>query len=205
MLSTPLLLALPSAAVASARWLRSSPAARRRRKGLRNRALSRGDKWLRSHGVLPPELELPSQSLTSAGPIIELVAVGRFVVLSSRRYRKKPHINVGELSASLEAKSHHGTAEPSSRCLLFGDSQIATCAMLKGRSSSPSLNSLLERSLPTLLGNDTYSLPSWAPSASNPADDPTRDRPLREPSREPRWWADVDAGNFVEFDNTFGH
>lgn len=75
----------------------------------------------------------------------------------------------------------------------------ATC---KGRSSSPALNSVLQRSLPAHLGLGIYSSGGYIPSAYNPSDDPTRGVALRESDIHfPAWWVDMENGNMQTFDD----
>eukprot|EP00971_Amphidinium_carterae_P071684 1417899-Amphidinium_carterae.2 len=50
----------------------------------------------------------------------------------------------------------------------------------KGRSSSRQLNSVLQRALGLRLVHGLEPLPMWVPSATNPADDPTRGVKIRK-------------------------
>ena len=69
--------------------------------------------------------------------------------------------------------------------MLGADSQVALAVLVKGGSSSPSLNDLMRRSLPTVLGEGLYGSYGHVPSLANVADDPTRGAPLRKPQRMP--------------------
>ena len=125
-----------------------------------------------------------------------------FRLLKQKKATSSRHINVGELRASLAAEEKLAKATPCSRELICMDSQVCLGALIKGRSASPSLNWELSCSLPTMLGYDCYSDYCYFESSLNPADDPTRRRPLREPTCElPAWWLDVCTGNFSEFDS----
>ena len=61
---------------------------------------------------------------------------------------KRRHINVGEVRAALRAEGSVGQRWPGCRFLQLLDSQVATACLVKGRSSSRSLNRELRRSLP---------------------------------------------------------
>ncbi len=81
------------------------------------------------------------------------------------------------------------------------DSQVALGCIGKGRSSSPSLNWELARSLPNALGSDTYSELAYYNTHINPADAPTRGRVIPSPVvLPPLWWQDLLAGIFESFD-----
>ena len=68
------------------------------------------------------------------------------------------------------------------RCVLLVDSRAAVGAWTKGRSSSRQLNRLLRRSLGwQLAGRKSLHL-VWIRSEANPADHPSRGRPIPEPS-----------------------
>ncbi|CAE7913453.1 unnamed protein product, partial [Symbiodinium necroappetens] len=81
---------------------------------------------------------------------------------------------------------------------------VALGALGKGRSSSSAINRELRRSLPALpaqLGYESYLDLMYYASAENPADDGTRNVPLRAPCEElPHWWAAALQGEFAELD-----
>ena len=52
------------------------------------------------------------------------------------------------------------------RCSFALDSQVALGALVKGRSSSGALNSLLRRSLPVYLGSDLYPTYGFYPTST---------------------------------------
>lgn len=81
------------------------------------------------------------------------------------------------------------------------DSQVALGALVKGRSSSKALNKELQRSLRPTLRSDIYGYHVYFDTKYNPADDPTRDHPLRRPELPlPPWWTPVCRGFAPEFD-----
>ena len=77
--------------------------------------------------------------------------------------------------------------------------------IVKGRSSSASLNTLLRKSLPNLLGHGLYGNYGYVPSLANVADDPTRSVKIRSPQRIPIF--DLKAslrGDFSSLDEWLG-
>ena len=78
---------------------------------------------------------------------------------------------------------------------------MAAGAVCKGRSASPALNRELRKSLANVLGCGIYSTPGYVRSKSNPADDPTRGKPLRFPDVElPAWWLASCCGDHSKLD-----
>ena len=91
---------------------------------------------------------------------------------------------------------------PGSRYLHLQDSQVSLACMVKGRSSSRSLNFELRRSLPQHLTNRIRPAYGFLKSAYNPADDPTRDVEIRSAWGDvPAWLAGALRGEFAELDN----
>ena len=92
-------------------------------------------------------------------------------------------------------------AGPGCRFLQLLDSQVATACLVKGRSSSRSLNRELRRSLPDHLIQQTHPRYGFIRPRFNPSDDPTRDVPLRKPSEPlPSWWESASRGDFAQLD-----
>ena len=172
-------------------------------KGAWTRLLTPQSAWLRSHDLLEPQNELPGDDEGyRASPLYcALAACPRYSELWSREYKSRVHINVAELDAFLREERRSGARRPCSR-LLFGiDSQVTIGCVAKGRSASPRLNQLLERSIPDVLGFQSYSAPLYFPSHLNPSDDPTRGKAVRGPSMElPGWWLRLLEGDPSELD-----
>lgn len=101
--------------------------------------------------------------------------------------RHRRHINLLELHAVLEVERRSALRRPSSRILIGIDSQVVLGALLKGRTASPPLNRMLQRSLPHALGGDLYGSYGYVPSLANVADDPTRGAAIRPPSYRTGW------------------
>ena len=145
-------------------------------KGAWTRLLTPQSAWLRSHDLLEAHRELPGDDeVYRASPLYcALAACPRYSELWSREYKSRVHINVAELDAFLREERRSGARRPCTR-LLFGiDSQVTIGCVAKGRSASPRLNQLLEKSIPDVLGFQSYAAPLYFPSHLNPADDPTR-------------------------------
>ena len=92
------------------------------------------------------------------------------------------HINVKELRASrmyvrrrVRESYRSGTR---ARVIILSDSRAAVGALSHGRSPSPIFNNGLRLMLPQLLGTGLSANFLWVPSESNPADAPSRHRPL---------------------------
>ena len=68
------------------------------------------------------------------------------------------------------------------------DSRVTLCAVSKGRSAARALVPLLERVGMTAIAAALYLGFLFSPTRFNAADDPTRDRAVRDPSRPPPEW-----------------
>ena len=160
--------------------------------------------WLRMKQQLLVEEELPNDTdIYDVHPMWEVLARHPTYIESWRRpYGRSCHINVGELEARLRDEARLGATASSVRCLFGLDSQVALGCLIKGRSSSPSLNTLLLRSLPIYVGSDLYGLYGYFPSALNQADHPTRGACPTPPDMDkPHWWDELAAGDARLFDD----
>ena len=81
-------------------------------------------------------------------------------------YTKK-HINIIELQSILEVEDRPAKRHQDCPYLLGSDSQVAVAVIVKGRSSSASLNTLLRKSLPNVLGNRLYGNYGFIPCLAN--------------------------------------
>ena len=173
------------------------------KKSVWSKLLGPASEWLRKKGLLAPELELPDpDERFSSNPLWLTLAEGLTYKKQFCRLRNPlHHINIGELRSFLHSEYLHGRKSPSSRELFGLDSQVVLGAVLKGRSSSAAMNRELCRSIPTVLAYDTYSELMYFETAANRGDDPTRDRPIRGPSRRlPEWWIELSLGVTGQFD-----
>ena len=172
-------------------------------RGKWTRILPSSKRWLRGHGLLDPELEMPDGSVYGmATPFEQSIPAVQFRYKSSAKYRRRPHINIGECGALMDAERAAARERPCSRIVAVSDSQVVVGAATKGRSASPALNGRLQQGLATFLGGDIYTVLAWVPSAMNPGDDPTRDAPVRKPSAPlPDWWDEVASGEQALLDS----
>lgn len=172
-------------------------------KGLWNRLLSPDRSYLREKGLLEEDEELPEQKYAMHPAWEEIVSTQQFVAFGKVRERsKRQRINLGEISSALSAERLHGLLEPSSFYLHLQDSQVSLAALVKGRSSSASVNALLRSSIPHHVGQAVRPFYGFVRSALNPSDDPTRRAKIRRPTRAPSTWLrDLEAGSFEAFDD----
>ena len=118
-----------------------------------------------------------------------------------KKIRRRRHINIGEVEAALSAEEEMGKIQKNSFYVHLQDSQVSLAALVKGRSSSRSLNSPIKCSIPNHVLYNTRPFYGYVETSRNVADDPTRDRPLRPPVREKAsWLAGALAGDFRQMD-----
>ena len=144
--------------------------------------------WLRAKGRLEEDDELPDEKF-DCHPLFEILA--RCIPYKEtwrQQHKKQVHINIGELRAHLREESYLAPNSMSSRQLYGLDSQVSLGCLIKGRSSSKSLNQELLRSLPIMVGSDLYGFYMYYPSKLNRADGPTRKAPPPPPDKEKPHW-----------------
>ena len=113
------------------------------------------------------------------------------------------HINIGELRGMLKAEERHAQ-RGGGREIYALDSQVALGCLVKGRSSSARFTQqrTIVRSVPTMLMREMYSDGIYFETSINRADDPTRGKAIREPSRPlPACWEELSRGEFRGFDD----
>ena len=154
------------------------------------------------HGQLFEEEELPDGVPLVSHPIwLALAQALRFSLFQRKEVRRRRHINLSELESILEVEERLARSQGDIRYLLGSDSQVALAAILKGRSSSPSLNKVLQRGLATVIGSGLYGSYGYVPSLANVGDDPTRGVAVRSPERPvPEWLASALLGDFAVMD-----
>lgn len=158
---------------------------------------------LRARAELPVEDEVPDgEKRYHSHPLWQSLAEGlNFTVLYSKQKSGDRHINIGELRGMLRAEEKHAFSTPESREIYGLDSQVVLGSLIKGRSSSASLNAELSRSIPVMVLQDMYSEGIYFESSVNPADDPTRGKELRTAQRRlPPWWDQLARGEYEGFD-----
>ena len=125
----------------------------------------------------------------------EIVAGTQFEKRFLYRVREDDHINVSEAKAYMtEVRRASRDAKEHRKRRLYGlDSFVAIGAGSKGRASSRRLNPVYRSGAPTLLLCRMHSGFNHIRSAWNPADDPTRGKPVRVAQQRPAWAADASA------------
>jgi len=132
---------------------------------------------------MPPVIPKPCKEVE------ELVSCLPWHVTVNRDFKQQHHINVQEMrclgnEVRRLASSSNGSGI---RRVCFSDSMVASGAWAKGRSSSRALNFQLRQSLGWAVLGRVKLVPSWIGTKVNPADDPSRDAPLRTPDPVPAW------------------
>jgi len=175
-------------------------------RGAWSKLLTPWQSWLKSHGQLFEDEELPAGVPLVSHPLwLELAECLQFHLHHKKAVVSRKHINILELQSILEVEEKLARRRRDCRYVLGSDSQVALAVIVKGRSSSPSLNTLLRRSLPTLLGNGLYGHYGFVPSRANVSDDPTQGVDIRTPARVPIF--DLSAslrGDFSSLDTWLG-
>ena len=171
-------------------------------KGLWNRLLSPEASYLKQAGILDEEQELPKDSYRMHPAWEEVVSCCRFKQFGRiRRTRRRQHINLSEVQASLDAEKLLGRLQPNSYYIHLQDSQVSLACLVKGRSSSANINRLLRRSVPDYLASNVRPYFGYVRTKLNPADDPTRSAAVREPARQhASWWQEIGEEKFDGFD-----
>eukprot|EP00971_Amphidinium_carterae_P195244 3874301-Amphidinium_carterae.1 len=123
-------------------------------------------------------LRLPQRANDALNAFVES---SQFRAAASFSFRNKAHINRQELLAWLSGLRcvirHRLASQQRIFCII--DSMVCEHVIRKGRSSSRQLNAVLQRALGLRLVHGLEPLPMWVPSATNPADDPTRGVKIR--------------------------
>ena len=161
-----------------------------------------GKAWMKLHGSLEGTEELPDGFAYDTHPLWEMLArVPEYAENWRRPHRASSHINLTELAAHLKQEARIALKLSSVRVLYGLDSQVSLGALVKGRAASSSINNLLRRSLPVVLGSDMYGGYGYFPSAINRADGPTRGvAPPAPDMDEPSWWHFSQDVDYLAFD-----
>ncbi len=175
-------------------WMRGELHRHRLQKSTWVRLLSPYKAHLRRRGDLDAAEELPGGKPLSSHPLwSKLASCLQFDTVVKRQLRENIHINVGELNGMVAAEREAVRDKFPVRCFDLADSQVALGVWIKGRSSSIALNQVLQQSLAVHCGCGVISNGGYVASAENPADDPTRHVPIRQPvSPLPSWYPGED-------------
>ena len=175
------------------------------KKGTWSRLLPPGRAALRSKGKLDPADELPGLGLVSH-PLWSILARGLwYEEVWVAEVFGQPHINLLELKAFLKEEKRLCGLHQQKRCLSALDSQVCLGALVKGRSSSPSINRALRCSLAYPLGASFHNYFMYFLSEENRADGPSRHKKPDPPDVSvPSWFDEVQRGDFDSFDAWLG-
>lgn len=174
-------------------------------KGLWSRLLRPEQAYLREKDMLEPEEQLPedAEDHYEIHPIWqEACEVLPFRVFGEvKKVRRRRHINLGEIDAALKAEEIMGAEQSGSFYVHLQDSQVSLAALIKGRSSSRSINLRLKQSIPSHAGSGIKPFYGFVDSSRNPSDDPTRKREVRKPQRSAaQWFSKALEGDFGPLD-----
>ena len=151
--------------------------------------------------LVPEEPYPPRNWFEDPEWIGEIVNGCCFKELFRYKFKTPGHINVNETRTYKSLIKSLAKAEPDSRVVALLDSRVTIGASAKGRSSSYAICRVLQGTIPYVIGSGLYLGSLHCYSADNRADDPSRDRPVRPPSKElPRWFVDLQAGSTWRFD-----
>ena len=155
----------------------------------------------RGFGTLDPEDELPDSRYETHPLWILLARALQYGNSWREQVRRHTHINVLELRAHLRHERRLASSLRSMRVLFGLDSQVSLGCLIKGRSSSSSLNREMQKSMCHFVGSDLYDNYMYFPTAYNPSDGPSRDAEVPEPSLPlPEWWESLASGDTARFD-----
>eukprot|EP00435_Cladocopium_sp_Y103_P047077 s582_g13.t1 len=109
----------------------------------------------------------------------EVARSSSWSVHSCWEYKRQSHINILEEAAILRLVNILSRACKPQRAIAFVDSFVVRGATSKGRSASKALSTVLRRVGAMCVAAALYLTIPFVPTRLNPADDPTRDTPLR--------------------------
>lgn len=125
----------------------------------------------------------PSVFASTLGKTMEWTATAGY------SFRETSHINLQETRAlRREISRFASNSENRGQIqICLNDSRVVCGAVSKGRSSSYKLNGVLRGMLPFLIFADITLALLWTETDSNPADHPSRGRPIPRPLSMPNW------------------
>ena len=116
-------------------------------------------------------------------------------------FKRSGHINVNETRTYKTWLKAMCKREPDCRFVGLLDSRVCIGASSKGRSSSFALSRVLQGCVSYTLGSGLYPGLMHCGSKFNRADEPSRDRPVKSPTKElPQWLLDLQMGKHFRFE-----
>lgn len=171
-------------------------------KGLWNKLCSPYAAYVREKGLDDSVQELPEKDYDMHPVWKEAVETLKFSKFGKvKKAGKRRHINVGEVRAALSAEKEVGRRRRNCFYLHLQDSQVSLAALVKGRSSSRSINKELRESIPEHSSSGIRPFYGFVRTKLNSADDPSRGAEVRLPSREAAdWFLSAMHGDFGGLD-----
>ena len=111
----------------------------------------------------------------------EILLSSPWEVVSEWNWKGSSHINILESASALRAYEAEAIRGGDIRFVSLIDSNVALCALARGRSSSTAFRFLLKRASTLSLAFGLYAAGRFAPTRWNPADHPTRDTEMPDP------------------------
>lgn len=128
-------------------------------------------------------MEPPSVMRPVPKPFVDTLMLHHWSTTQSCRFQKKEHINLLELEMiKQELKDRVNSQRGFCRVVNLCDSRVIVGAWAKGRSSSKQVNHRLRSCLPWTLVGDISITNVWTDTKNNPADFPSRGKPIPKPS-----------------------
>eukprot|EP00438_Fugacium_kawagutii_P008019 Skav209170 [mRNA] locus=scaffold1137:401715:406094:- [translate_table: standard] len=116
-------------------------------------------------------------------------------------FTKPGHINVNETRTYKSWLKSMAKSHRDSRFIGILDSRVTLGAAAKGRSSSFAISRVLQGSIGYVIGGNLYPGGLHCYSKHNRADEPSRGKPVRGPTKaEPAWLSDLRKGKHEKFD-----
>ena len=112
----------------------------------------------------------------------DLLVSGDWQVQDVWRWKKPGHINIREVASASRLLHQLAVEQPCSRPVIVMDSNVGLSALVKGRSSSYGLQKALRRTGAAVVAGGLYPAYLFGPTRIIPADHPTRDHAIPEPS-----------------------
>ena len=132
--------------------------------------------WEKHHVAPPTSMEQAPAAL------VDTLMKHQWTATQSCRFAKAEHINLLELEmVHQEVRDRINTNRGRCRVVNLCDSRVVVGAYAKGRSSSKYMNHRLRANLPWCLAGGVSVSNLWVSTDCNPADYPSRNRPIPEP------------------------
>ena len=147
------------------------------------------EREMRGRAAVLRERELQVEGLERIAPS-DLALSLDWTVDEVWAWKGQVHINILEASALARLFKQLALRASPLRFVALCDSQVARCAVIKGRSPSPGLRHATRRTSALCLAAGLYPAGLFCPTRWIPADGPTRDRPIDPPvaSLGPSFW-----------------